>query len=68
MSHYYAAITVKGYTVYKLAQDEDGVYTCLLPVVGYEMAADISCWCVEAPCGAEYKTDLDDVSVKIVFF
>lgn len=68
MSHYYAAITVKGYTVYKLTQDEDGIYTCLEPIVGHDMAADISCWCAEAPHGAEYDTDRDDVSVEIVFF
>lgn len=68
MSRYYAAITVKGYTLYKLSEDEDGIYTCLEPVLGHDMAADISCWCGEAPHDAEYHTGRDDVSVRIVFF
>ena len=68
MNRYYAAITVKEYTVYKLTQDEDGIYTCLEPVVGHDMAGDISCWCAEAPQNAEYDTGRDVVSVKIVFF
>lgn len=65
---YYAAITVNDFTLYKFTCDEFGIYACLEPVLGHEMAEDIVCWCAEAPEGAEYDTDRDDVSVSITFF
>lgn len=68
MKHYYAAVTVKGFTTYRRTTDEPGIYDLLEPLLGHDMAADAAAWCQEAPLDAEYETDCSDVSITIVYF
>jgi hypothetical protein len=65
---HYAAITVGGYTVYKLVQNHDDIYFCLEPILGHDMANVIAYWCASADRGSKFETGRNDVTVNILYF